>query len=110
LGNLTIVAVDATIVAVMVLAIALTNEAVEVETTDNSFAIDLIKDAVLVEVTDKILPIDLIKDAVLVLTTLLIKLTFLTNDAVVVLLADLVSEIARLKVATDASVTDNKTK
>lgn len=30
LGNLTIVAVDATIVAVMVFAIALTNEAVEV--------------------------------------------------------------------------------
>jgi len=56
LGNLTIVAVDATIVAVMVLAIALTNEAVEVADADNALSILAILEMVLVlvDVTDNV--------------------------------------------------------
>jgi len=56
LGNLTIVAVDATIVAVMVLAIALTNEAVEVADADNALSILAIVEMVLVlvDVTDNV--------------------------------------------------------
>jgi hypothetical protein len=60
LGNLTIVAVDATIVAVMVFAIALTNEAVEVADADNALSILAILEMVLVlvEVTVKVLNLD----------------------------------------------------
>lgn len=56
MGNLTIVAVDATIVAVMVLAIALTNEAVEVADADNALSILAILEMVLVlvDVTDNV--------------------------------------------------------
>jgi len=56
LGNLTIVAVDATIVAVMVLAIALTNDAVEVADADNALSILAILEMVLVlvDVTDNV--------------------------------------------------------
>lgn len=56
MGNLTIVAVDATIVAVMVLAIALTNEAVEVADADNALSILAIVEMVLVlvDVTDNV--------------------------------------------------------
>ena len=57
MGNLTIVAVDATIVAVMVFAIALTNEAVEVADADNALSILAILEMVLVlvDVTDNVL-------------------------------------------------------
>jgi hypothetical protein len=60
LGNLTIVAVDATIVAVMVFAIALKNEAVEVADADNALSILAILEMVLVlvEVTVKVLNLD----------------------------------------------------
>jgi hypothetical protein len=56
LGNLTIVAVDATIVAVMVFAIVLTNEAVEVVDADNALSIlaILVMVLVLVDVTDNV--------------------------------------------------------
>jgi len=56
LGNLTIVAVDATIVAVMVFVIALTNEAVEVADADNALSILAIVEMVLVlvDVTDNV--------------------------------------------------------
>ena len=56
LGIFIIVAVDATIVAVMVLAIALTNEAVEVADADNALSILAILEMVLVlvDVTDNV--------------------------------------------------------
>lgn len=56
LGNLTIVAVDATIVAVMVFAIDLTNDAVEIADADNALSILAILEMVLVlvDVTDNV--------------------------------------------------------
>ena len=56
MGNLTIVAVDATIVAVIIFAIALTNEAVEAADADNALSILAILEMVLVlvDVTDNV--------------------------------------------------------
>ena len=56
MGNLTIVAVDATIVAVMVFVTALTNDAVEVADADNALSILAILEMVLVlvDVTDNV--------------------------------------------------------
>ena len=56
MGNLTIVAVDATIVAVMVFAIDLTNDAVEIADADNALSILAILEMVLVlvDVTDNV--------------------------------------------------------